>query len=289
MKITKKITNEIIFEDNSNTIKDSVINAVAKGAYLRGADLGGAYLRGANLGGADLRGANLGDAYLGDAYLGGANLGDANLGGADLGGAYLRGADLGGANLGDAYLGDADLGDADLGGADLRGADLRGANLGGAYLRYADLRGADLGGANLRGADLRGAYLRGADLGGANLGDANLDGANNIPFIPLFCPSDGEFIGWKKVNDKLVQLLITSDARRSSSTSNKCRCDKAKVLEITDLDGNNPISSITNYNYAETSYVVGEMVYPDSFDENRWNECSHGIHFFINKQEAINY
>ena len=22
---------------------------------------------------------------------------------------------------------------------------------------------------------------------------------------------------------------------------------------------------------------------------NRWNECSHGIHFFINKQEAINY
>ena len=88
--------------------------------------------------------------------------------------------------------------DADLGDADLRGADLRGANLG----------GADLGGADLRGADLRGAYLRGAYL----------RGANNITFIPLFCPSDGEFIGWKKVNDKLVKLLITSDARRSSST-----------------------------------------------------------------------
>ena len=37
------------------------------------------------------------------------------------------------------------------------------------------------------------------------------------------------------------------------------------------------------------TYVVGEMVYPDSFDENRWNECSHGIHFFINKQNAIDY
>lgn len=23
--------------------------------------------------------------------------------------------------------------------------------------------------------------------------------------------------------------------------------------------------------------------------KNRWNECSHGIHFFINKDEAINY
>ena len=139
-------------------------------------------------------------------------------------------------------------------------------------------------GADLSGADLFGSYLRGADLS-----DADLRGAYNIPFIPLSCPSDGEFIGWKKVSKKLVRLLIPSDARRSSSTSSKCRCDKAKVLEITDLDGNNPVASVTNYNCVVTEYVVGEMVYPDSFDENRWNECSHGIHFFINKQEAINY
>ena len=118
---------------------------------------------------------------------------------------------------------------------------------------------------------------------------ANLSGAKNIPFIPLSCPSDGEFIAWKKVYNKLIRLLIPSDARRSSATSRKCRCDKAKVLEITDLDGSNPIELITNSKYAKTSYVVGEMVYPDSFDENRWNECSHGIHFFIDKQEAINY
>ena len=138
-----------------------------------------------------------------------------------------------------------------------------------AITNCADLRGALLG-----DADLRGAYLR---------------GAKNIPFIPLACPSDGEFIGWKKVSNKLVRLLIPSDARRYSATSNKCRCDKAKVLEITDLDGSNPIASIINYSYAKTQYVVGEMVFPDSFDENRWNECSNGIHFFINKQEAINY
>ena len=166
----------------------------------------------------------------------------------------------------------------------LSGADLRGADLGGA-----DLRGADLGGADLRGAYLRGADLGGADLGVAYLRGADLRGAKNIPFIPLSCPSDGEFIGWKKVSNKLVRLLIPSDAKRSSSTSNKCRCDKAKVLEITDLDGSNPITSVINNNYIETQYVVGEMVFPDSFDENRWNECSHGIHFFINKQEAINY
>lgn len=37
------------------------------------------------------------------------------------------------------------------------------------------------------------------------------------------------------------------------------------------------------------TYRVGETVVPDSFDEDRWNECSNGIHFFITKQEAIDY
>ena len=249
MKITRINNNEIIFKDDSKTIKDCVINAINNCSNLR------------------------------DACLRGADLRDANLRYADLGGAYLRDACLRDACLRGAYLGGAHLGGAYLHGADLRGADLRGAYLGGAYLR-----GTDLHDACLRGADFRGADLRGADFGGADL-----RGAKNIPFIPLSCPSDGEFIGWKKVGEKLIKLLIPSDARRSSATSNKCRCDKAKVLEITDVDGSNPIASIINYSYAKTQYVVGEMVFPDSFDENRWNECSNGIHFFINKQEAINY
>ena len=169
---------------------------------------------------------------------------------------------------------------ADLDGANLRGANLRGADLDGANLRGADLRGADLDGANLRGADLRVAYLRGADLGVAK----------NIPYIPLACPSDGAFIGWKKVSGKLVKLEIPEGARRSSATTQKCRCDKAKVLAITDIDGRNPIDEILNTSQdVELLYKVGEMVYPDGFDENRWNECSHGIHFFIDKQDAINW
>ena len=141
------------------------------------------------------------------------------------------------------------------------------------------------------GADLRGAYLRGADLGGAYLRDADLRGANEIPYVPLACPSDGAFIGWKKVGIYLVKLEIPEDAKRSSATTNKCRCDKAKVLDIICTSDNHPLNpqEITNFNYTETTYRVGEMVYPDSFDENRWNECSHGIHFFINKQDAINY
>ena len=134
------------------------------------------------------------------------------------------------------------------------------------------------------------ANLDRANLDGANLNRAILYGATNIPFVPYACPSDGAFIGWKKVNNCLVMLEIPEDARRCSCTSQKCRCDKAKVLGITNLDTNEVISEIKNTSYSPAvTYVVGEMVYPDSFDENRWNGCSHGIHFFINKQNAIDY
>ena len=127
--------------------------------------------------------------------------------------------------------------------------------------------------------DLRGAYIYSADL----------RNAKNIPFIPLACPSDGEFTGWKKVQGKLIELRIPADAKRSSATTDKCRCDKALVVSITDISNDKEITEIVNHNRAKTVYRVGEMVFPDSFDDNRWNECSNGIHFFTNKESAINY
>lgn len=59
--------------------------------------------------------------------------------------------------------------------------------------------------------------------------------SNRIPYVSLACPSEGSFIGWKVVDGCLIKLLIPEDAKRSSATTHKCRCDKAKVLEITDL------------------------------------------------------
>ena len=194
-------------------------------------------------------------------------------------------ANLYGANLYGADLRGADLRDANLYGADLRGADLRDANLYGANLRGADLRGA-----NLYGADLYGANLRGADLRGANLYGADLRGAKNIPFIPYSCPDFGSFIGYKKASGYIVELEILADARRCSATSRKCRCDKAKVLSIQNIDGTiadiKQVSSDYNQDFI---YTVGEIVEEPNFDEDRWNECSKGIHFFINRQEAVDY
>jgi hypothetical protein len=169
------------------------------------------------------------------------------------------------------------------------------ANLCGANLFGADLRGADLGEANLFGADLFDADLRGADLCGANLFGADLRGADfgraeNIPFIPFACPDTGSFIAYKKASGYIVKLQIPEDAKRLSATNRKCRCDKAQVLEIQNLDGTTADVTEVRSNYDKNFiYKVGKTASVDNFDEDRWNECSKGIHFFINRQEAVNY
>ena len=188
---------------------------------------------------------------------------------------------------------------ADLRGADLRCADLCDADLRDADLRGADLRDADLYYANLRGADLRGADLSGADLRGANLHSADLRGAKNTnkitwnaqtAFYPLQCPETGAFIGYKKAAGKIVMLEICADAKRSSATSRKCRCSKAKVLSITNLDGSESgLTEVASYYDKRLIYRVGETVEIPDFDDNRWNECAAGIHFFITREEAVMY
>ena len=251
------------------------LKANLRGAILYRADLRGAILYRVDLRGADLRGANLRGADLREANLRGAILYRADLREADLREADLSGADLSGANLYEANLRRANLYRADLCGAILCKADLREANLRGAILYRADFCGADLREATLHGADLRGANLR---------------EAKNIPFIPYTCPDTGSFIGYKKANGYIVVLEILSDARRCSATDRKCRCDKAKVLEIQNLDGSKAnVNTVASGYDSSFIYTVGEIVEEPNFDEDRWNECSAGIHFFTNRQEAVVY
>ena len=216
----------------------------------------------------------------------------ANLRNADLRNADLRDADLRCANLCDADLSGADLCRANLCDADLSGADLRYANLRNADLRNADLRDANLRNADLCRADLRCANLRNADLCRADLCEASIDQMMwNIytVFYPLQCPESGSYIGYKKASGLVVELEIPADARRSSATSRKCRASKAKVLSITDINGN-PAGGQVKSNYDPNFvYAIGETVEVTDFDDNRWNECSTGIHHFITRAEAVIY
>ena len=268
-KLTKEQINKILEEHRH------WLNEDCEGWETMKADFSYCELNQTDLRDANLRGANLRDA----------NLSYTNLFGANLCGANLRDASLCGANLRDANLRDANLRDANLSYTNLFGANLCDASLCCANLRDANLCDANLCDASLCGANLCGANLRYTNLFGANLRDAQ-----KVPYIPMVCPEEGEFIGWKKASGKIVKLRIPEDALRSSSTTRKCRCNKAEVVEIYNIDGTIADEKSIKSSYDSSfTYEIGKTVEVQDFDTNRWEECTRGIHFFINRQEAINY
>ena len=201
----------------------------------------------------------------------------ANLRGADLRGADLGGVDLRRADLGEANLRGADLAYADLAYADLRGADLRGANLTYADLRGADLRGADLADADLTDADLTYADLGRADLRRADLTYADLRGAKGLAYQ---IPQEGELIVWKRTTNGPVKLRIPPEAKRTASiVGRKCRAEFAEVLEGTGESTRDAMGPSIHY-------APGLTVHPDSYDPDPRIECSHGIHFYLTREEC---
>ena len=249
-------------------------------------------LRGADLSNVDLRGVDLSNADLSSAYLSGANLGNTDLSNASLKFAKLSNADLIGTILMDARLNCADLRGVNLSYAKLNCADLKCANLCSANLSNVDLRNADLKNTNLRDADLSGADLRFANLKSADLRDADLNEVSynhQTSFFAMQCPEEGSFIGYKRANNKIVKLLITEDSKRSSATTRKCRCSKAKVLSITNIENTEEFNEVASDYDKSFIYKVGEIIEVKDFNNDRWDECSTGIHFFIIRNEAVMY
>lgn len=229
----------------------------------------------------------------------------ANLSGLDLSGAQLSYADLTQTNLYNTNLHrtclfKSDLIDADIQYADLRGAQVSYANLSHTNLAHSNLSNAELTSANLSYAKCRctrldNTILADAILSHARLGEAILSKAIGLP--PIACPEEGSFIGYKAaltvVNGDqincIVKLRITEDAKRSSATTRKCRCSKAEVMSITTVDGEELGVAAYSYKHPCFIYGVGNTVEVSDFDENRWNECSTGIHFFLSRSDAVNW
>ena len=256
------------FECENNTIKKTVEKAIENSADLRYANLQSANLR-----------------YVDLSY---ANLQSANLRYVDLRSANLRYVDLRSANLYYANLQSADLQSADLRSANLRSANLRYANLQSANLQYADLRSAYLSSADLRSANLSSADLSHADLSYADLSYADQN-AGTL-FLSIACPEEGSFIAYKKASGKIIKLMITEDAKRSSATTLKCRASKAQTISIENIDGTPYDQNFVSSDYDSSFiYRIGEVVEVTTFDEDRWNECAPGIHFFLSKELAKQY
>lgn len=129
----------------------------------------------------------------------------------------------------------------------------------------------------------------------ASLFDCNFD--THVPYMPMTCPAEGDIIGWKVCHGQnnrtpyLVKLRIPDGVRRTSGfDSRKCRCERALVLDILYIDGT-PVKETTVFSHYDKtfSYTKGQWVYVDNYDGDRRFICSSGIHFFMERQEAINY
>ena len=133
-------------------------------------------------------------------------------------------------------------------------------------------------------------------------------------------PESGSFIAYKKVasddegyiGDYIAVLQIPEDAKRLTTTTHsnivnhilpcaahyayKCRADKVRVLRIETLSGEcRFITAYSKYTqmFAKKgdiiSYEIGKTVYADEFDDDPNIDCSHGINFFMQREDAEAY
>lgn len=231
---------------------------------------------------------------------------------------YLRGNHMqhSPADFHNSYLYNEDFSGRDLSNVNFYGAELTRVDFSNANLTGASFEEAILNDVNFSGANLTGVYFAKARFMHVNLNNANMQNAvlrlvdfehviinkgTNL-FIPLSCPSSGSFIGWKKALYGtpeteyyplcIVKLLVPEDARRSSAFGKKCRCDKAIILGAYDYAAGRPLDEsivILSAYSSDFAYHIGDTITIPDFDDNRWNECSSGFHFFIDEESAKNY
>jgi hypothetical protein len=151
------------------------------------------------------------------------------------------------------------------------------------------LHSCDFTSTNFRDCNFRCNIVRYCCFNEATFCNSNVDGLKYDYTVTGLQPApEGSLIGWKKIGTGIVKLEIPREAKRSCATSRKFRCEYAKVLLIKDryTDKLSPI--IVNMAYGRyIEYKVGSLVMPDTWDYNRWNECSNGIHFFLTEEEAL--
>ena len=113
MQIKNRDTGEIIYEDDRETMRETVENAIAVKIKMENVDLRGADLRGCNMNGCRIP------------Y---SDFSGCDFRGADLFGAYLRGSRFNGSDFRGCDMREADVTDSDFSYCDLCGADWRDAD-----------------------------------------------------------------------------------------------------------------------------------------------------------------
>lgn len=99
---------------------------------------------------------------------------------------------------------------------------------------------------------------------------------------------------WKENNENanrqyvMATLKIPKGAIVYSNNLFKCRTNKAEVLDIEKYTDCNDFVFCSSYD-SKTEYKLGKKFNIKNFSYNSTLECAEGIHFFLNKEDALEY
>ena len=148
------------------------------------------------------------------------------------------------------------------------------------YYRYLDMENVDFSGTDIYASVLEDAH---------NQDTIKYD--DNTRYFKMSCPEEGPFVAWKCCTDlRVVQMLVPADAKRCMAAMETGRASKVKVLSIKSID------ETVKYDWAQSTvdpdfyYEVGKWIEPaNGFQEDRWKDSSPGIHFFMDRQQCVDY
>lgn len=252
-------------------------------------------LTGANLNNADLTDVDFRRAILDKASLCGAKIEYADMRGVSLISAYIERAEIRNTYLTNSMLCDASMVDVFMRGCYMSSANMKHVQITDTVIKSTDFWHVNLTEAKILyttiiNVDFNETNFSNVYLRGTEIINSGLDSALNPPRIPMACPETGSFIGWKQcVGRRIVELEIPADAKRSSGTTRKCRCDKAFVKSIKDVSGTKEYTEALSYHDNRFVYKVNETVYVPNYCKNRFVNCAEGIHFYTTRQEAVDY
>ena len=273
---------------------------------LHGFDFNYANFRGAHIINCNFEGAVLTNSVFDDASITGSNFNytTAEPCGASFCGASFCAATLANVSMNDCSLSIASFIEATLKHVSIKQSSLIKACFNRAYVSDSILQGSDLSQAKFVDAKIYHCVFTGSRVSDINMIGAQMecpDGLDacegfNAECISFACPAEGSFVAWKACRDNTIcKILIPEDAKRSSAFGRKCRASKFKVLEIYHVDLDTNVIGVTDREFATSMfnpdwiYERGKTYEEPNFVNDRFKECTVGLHFFMNKQDAIDY
>lgn len=163
-----------------------------------------------------------------------------------------------------------------------------------------DVRNLKLTNSKARAVSFRYHDMEGIDISGSNIYASVLEDAHNqdkviindeTRWYKMTCPEEGPFIAWKCCTDlRVVQMLVPADAKRCMATLETGRVSKVKVLSIKSIDESESFDWAQSTVDQDFYYEKGKWLEPaNGFQEDRWKDSSPGIHFFMERQQCVDY